>query len=232
MARVKFGAMMVDARGKLGGHVFTKARSGATVRTKVTPVNGQTVAQGIARNRLASLSQKWSTLTEAQRLAWNSLAASTGKTNVFGDTYFPSGKNLFVAINSNILLAGGAVKEDAPSTITMPAITYFDGTIELDLGNFALLTEVEGAIPLGTTAVYLASAPSSPGVFNFSGKQRVFYTLSADANPDPKDVYNAYVAKFGALDLGKKVSVQVFFVTTSTGQTTPRSSMTLIAGNS
>jgi hypothetical protein len=45
MAKIKFGMMMTDARGKLGGHVFSKNRSGAYVRTKVTPVNGQTTAQ-------------------------------------------------------------------------------------------------------------------------------------------------------------------------------------------
>ena len=232
MARIKFGMMMTDARGKLGGHVFTKARSGATVRTKVTPVNPKSVAQGAVRSRFASLSQSWSSLSEAQRLAWNALALATGKTNIFGDKYFPSGKNLFVAVNSNILLAGGTIINDAPSNITMPAITAFDGAIELDLGNFALLTEVAGAIPANTTAVYLASPPSSPGIYNFSGKHYVFYTASAVSDPVPTAVFGAYVEKFGSLELGKKISVQVFFINKITGQSTQRSSIQLIVSNS
>lgn len=45
MAKIKFGMMMTDARGKLGGQVFSKNRSGSYVRTKVTPVNPQTTTQ-------------------------------------------------------------------------------------------------------------------------------------------------------------------------------------------
>lgn len=50
MALIKFGMMMTDARGKLGGHVFTKARNGATIRTKVSPANPQTSAQSLSRS--------------------------------------------------------------------------------------------------------------------------------------------------------------------------------------
>ena len=36
MAKIKFGAMMVDASGKLGGQVFAKNRGGAYIRTKTS----------------------------------------------------------------------------------------------------------------------------------------------------------------------------------------------------
>ena len=140
MARIKFGMMMTDARGKLGGHVFTKARSGATVRTRVTPVNGQTSAQGAVRSRFGSLSQSWSSLSEEQRIAWNSKASTVGKTNIFGDSYYPSGKNLYVAINTNILNAGGSAINIPPADIAPPDVLFngisFDslaGSLELEL---------------------------------------------------------------------------------------------------
>ena len=44
MAKIKFGMMMTDASGKLGGQVFSKNRGGSYVRTKVTPTNPQTAA--------------------------------------------------------------------------------------------------------------------------------------------------------------------------------------------
>lgn len=94
MSKIKWGAIVVDGRGKLGGHVFTKTKSGATMRTKVTPVNPQTAAQASARSRLGGNSQAWAGLTEDQRSSWNALASETSKTNIFGDQYFPSGKKL------------------------------------------------------------------------------------------------------------------------------------------
>src|SRR3546814_3353017 len=49
ISKVKFGALMTDARGKLGGHVFSKNRAGSYLRTKVTPVNQQTSYQTSVR---------------------------------------------------------------------------------------------------------------------------------------------------------------------------------------
>jgi len=40
--KMKFGAIVVDGRGKIGGHVASKNRGGAYLRTKVTPSNPQT----------------------------------------------------------------------------------------------------------------------------------------------------------------------------------------------
>ena len=58
--KLKFGAIVTDGRGKIGGHVASKNRSGAYLRTKVTPSNPNTVAQVQVRSILASLSQSWS----------------------------------------------------------------------------------------------------------------------------------------------------------------------------
>ena len=169
MARIKFGMMMTDARGKLGGHVFTKARSGATVRTKVSPANPKTSAQGAVRSRFATLSQSWRNLSEEQRIAWNNKASTVGKTNIFGDTYFPSGKNLFVAINTNILTAGGSAINIPPADVALPDVLFngifFDalaGTLDVELQS---LTN-----PTGNTALIFCSPNLSKGVFNASKK--------------------------------------------------------------
>ena len=220
MARVKFGAMMVDARGKLGGHVFTKARSGATIRTKTTPVNGQTSAQGAVRSRFGTLSQSWSTLSEEQRIAWNNKAATTGKTNVFGDSYFPSGKNLYLSINTNILNAGGIPINIPPADVALPDVLLsgitFDslaGTLEVELQS---LTN-----PTGNTAIVFCSPYLSKGVFNASGKERFVTAVNLTGTSTVADIYDAVVAKYGALQSGRKIFVKVKIVNVSSGQSSP-----------
>lgn len=220
MARVKFGAMMVDARGKLGGHVFTKARSGATIRTKVTPVNGHTSAQGVTRSRFGSLSQQWSTLSEEQRIAWNSKAATVGKTNIFGDSYFPSGKNLFVSINTNILNAGGSTINIPPADVALPDVLfngiYFDAllnTLEVELQS---LTN-----PTGNTALVFCSPCLSNGIFNASGRERFVTAINLTGTSTVADIYDAYVAKYGALQSGRKIFAKVKIVNVSSGQSSP-----------
>ena len=165
MARIKFGMMMTDARGKLGGHVFTKAKSGATIRTKVTPLNPKTSAQSEARSALGANSQAWRTLSETQRLAWNSAAQEVSKTNAFGDTYFPSGKNYFTAVNNNLRNVGSQILVDPPALVQMPGLT----SVEVD---FDLVAEQLDIVPnfvgdeAGIILVCNATSGQSGGCFN------------------------------------------------------------------
>src|SRR5690606_26146133 len=100
MAKIKFGMMMTDARGKLGGQVFSKNRGGSYIRTKVTPSNPRSSFQQAIRTLLSGFSQAWSSLTANQRSAWNGAVSNWSKTDIFGDIKNPTGKNLFVRLNT------------------------------------------------------------------------------------------------------------------------------------
>ena len=229
MARIKFGMMMTDARGKLGGHVFTKAKSGATIRTKVTPLNPKTSAQSEARSALGSNSQAWRVLSETQRLAWNSAAQEVSKTNAFGDTYFPSGKNYFTAVNNNLRNVGGDILMNPPALLEMPGLT----SVEVDLD---LLAEQIDIAPhnYGNLAdcflVCNATSGQSAGRYNFSGKYRKFNAYSADGLPQNTAIYDDYVSKFGVPSAGQKVSFEFYLVNQTTGQVSPRVTATILLG--
>lgn len=193
MAKIKFGMMMTDARGKLGGQVFSKNRAGAFVRTKVTPSNPQTSAQLASRSILASLSINWNTLTEAQRASWNGAVENWQKTDVFGDLKKPSGKNLFVALNKNILPFGLAVQDLAPEKTEIPAV--LTNTVEID-NTAGTITMESSVIPAGFLLQISATAQLNQGVSFVKGKFRVLQNLPA-GTVSPTDLYTAYVARFG-----------------------------------
>ena len=229
MARIKFGMMMTDARGKLGGHVFTKAKSGATIRTKVTPLNPKTSAQSEARSALGANSQAWRMLTEAQRLAWNSAAQEVSKTNAIGDTYFPSGKNYFTAVNNNLRNVGGGILVSPPALVEMPGLI----SVEVD---FDLVAEQLDIAPnfIGSDSdivlVCNATSGQSAGRYNFSGKYRKFSGFSLSGTPANTAVYDMYVSKFGVPSAGQKVSFEFYLVNQLTGQVSPRVTATVLLG--
>ncbi len=133
MARVLFTAVVADMRNKLNGTVFSKNKSGAYTRTKVTPVNPQSASQTQNRQRLSRFSQLWRTLTLAQITAWNDLAKSQPfGTDVFGNPKFLSGLSLFVKLNSNIDIAGANQILDAPILTTPPAASITEVTVLTD----------------------------------------------------------------------------------------------------
>lgn len=227
MSKIKWGAIVVDGRGKLGGHVFTKTKSGATMRTKVTPVNPQTSAQASARSRLGGNSQTWSALTEAQRESWQVRAKETSKTNVFGDQYFPSGKNLFTSLNNNLLLIGQQPIRVAPTMNPMPFLVELSFTAVASTGLINLIFDYSGS---GVSGYLVCEATSgfSRGRYNFDGSYRYIGSAHVGAYLSPSELGAAYIAKFGALVPGTKVSIRCYFVDSGTGQASPRFTATAI----
>ena len=228
MSKIKWGAIVVDGRGKLGGHVFTKTKSGATMRTKVTPVNPQTSAQASARSRLGGNSQAWSSLSEDERRSWNALAQETSKTNIFGDQYFPSGKNLFTSVNNNLVMIGRPPILEAPSFAELPFIIDMIVGVDISAGEINLTVDVSGSVA-GHALVVEATAPSSAGKYNFDGAYRQILVAITGAVPTPQALHNAYIAKFGAPVEGKKIAFRAYYVSISGGNASPRFTTTAIA---
>lgn len=221
MSKIKWGAIVVDGRGKLGGHVFTKTRSGATMRTKVTPVNPQSQAQAAARSRLGGNSMAWRTLTEAQREAWNSLASESGKTNIFGDQYFPTGKNLFTSVNNNLLMIEKASLVTPVKPEALPFIVEMNATVTVATTSILLNIGSEGNVSKCTLVVE-ATAGFSVGKYNFDGSYRKIM-ISADGEvPLGTAVWGAYVAKFGVPVVGTKIGFRCYYIEQDAGMATTR----------
>lgn len=215
MAKIKFGMFMTDARGKVGGQVFSKNRGGAYVRTKVTPANGQTARQSFVRQLLGAISQSWSGLTQSARDSFDGAVAQWSKTDIFGDIRNPTGKNLFTRLNINLVNSGQAEILLAPEKVEMPfltatAIEY--GGPDMLIGN---IINTPGAV-----LVVSATAPQSAGTNFFRGKYRQigFY---AGATATAIDLLPNYVAKFGVPALDANVSFELKWVLATGQASTP-----------
>lgn len=213
--KVKFGSLVVDGRGKVGGHVLSKNRGGAYMRTKVTPINPQTSFQTEARQRLTTFSQGWRALTEDERAAWNTSVQNFTSTDVFGDIKKPSGINLYVRLNANIELGGGTAITAPPSLATSPEPVTL--TVTADASPQAL-SAVFAATPVPADTAYVIEATSqqSPGRSFLKNQYRVLTVLAAAAT-SPANLLAAYTARFGALVEGQKIGFRVYAIDLLTG---------------
>ena len=106
MAKIKFGALAEDARGKIGGVVYSRNQFGGYIREKVSPVQPSTARQTIVRERVTSITKRWfDTLTDAQRLAWIAFAKVTPVPDVFGNPNLLTGINAYLRLNGALLNA-------------------------------------------------------------------------------------------------------------------------------
>ena len=214
--KLKFGAIITDGRGKIGGHVASKNRAGAYLRTKVTPSNPNTVAQMQARSILASLSQAWQTLTESQRSGWNDAVKEWGTTDIFGDIKKPSGINLFVKLNANLISVGFPMLSDVPRKMEVPSVIITSGYLNISNDDIGFIFDSISAN--GIKALVRATPTLSNGVsfvksqFRVIGNEEVFGTNLS--------IKNAYGAKFGVPLVGANVYANVQFVLPNGQKTT------------
>jgi hypothetical protein len=216
MAKVKFSALISEMRNKLNGSVFSRNRGGAYLRTKVTPTNPQTLAQVQQRSLLTSFSQSWRSLTEAQREAWKAAVTSWAKTDVFGDVVNPSGSTLYIRLNINVSLAGGAALLVPPSPTGAAALTLLTFTASVGGGGVDV-TFLPAAVPANHAMVIESTPMLSPGISNAKAKFRVIETL-APAAASPADVTASQTLKFGALVVGQKMFIRAKFINNLTGE--------------
>ena len=224
--KMKFGAIVVGGRGKIGGHVASQNRGGAYLRTKVTPVNPQTGAQLNVRSRLTNFSQAWSGLTEEQRLAWNNAVGDYARTDIFGDLRNPSGFNLFQRLNNNLAI----VSESQIDTPPLPGAVGSCYATALSFSNLPsnLSLTLSNTVPTATAVQVWATPPVSAGK-SFVKSQFRLITVLASAATSPADISVAYVEKYGeGASAGQKVFVKTVAVSTETGQVSTPSQVSTI----
>ena len=212
--KIKLGAGIVDGSGKINGWVAARNRGGAYMRTKVTPLNPNTTAQQNARGILGSLSTQWSQLTEAQRLSFNNAVADFSKTDIFGDIRNPSGINLFVKLNTNLILTGQAQITSAPAKedLVYSAIT----SVDMDVSAQTTIITLANALNAGQKVLAFATPTMTNGTSFVKNRLRSIGSFTVAGST--LTVTAGYTSKYGAFALGANI-VAGFKLVSATGQT-------------
>ena len=209
--------LLSDARASVGGATFSKNRGGNYIRSKVAPVQPRSTAQQGVRAGLATLAQMWRTLTPAQIAGWNTLAQGLTLKDSLGNSYSPSGIDLFVGNNRNLSSINATVVEDPPAQNAA-----FDDlsplTVVATAGTPAFtIAPTVAAAPTGFTFLVRATGQLSPGVSYVGQSQyRIISHYAATAFAS-LNILAAYTARYGALVAGQKVQVSVELVQIDSG---------------
>jgi hypothetical protein len=157
MARVLYGNMVADARGHVGGVVYSRNTGGAYVRQKVSPVQPRTPAQLNQRSKLAEISKLWDKLTNGQRLAWKDASVGFRRRDVFGLAKQRTAQQMFMYCNLGLVSSGYPTILNPPSNLFVDAIT-----------SVGLVNTTSGAVS-NVTVTAPGTLYTSPPAVGFSG---------------------------------------------------------------
>lgn len=215
MAKIKFGMMMTDARGKLGGQVFSKNRGGAYVRTKVTPSNAQTPFQTAVRGILTFFASNFRALTDNQILAWNNAVSDFTGTDIFGDVKTPSGIDLYVKLNANLAKVGESAISNPPLPSNVSQLTGISVVAAAGAGTVSISAD-QATVGAGQR-MYIEATPNlSPGKSFVKSEFRAIGYTGVNAGL-PFAAGTDYTTKFGNMVAGQKLFVRVQTVDIATG---------------
>lgn len=211
-----FGAVIVAGSGKLGGHVASKNRGGTYMRTRVTPANPKSEDQTKARNRLASISTLWKTLTADVILKWNQACELWKGTNIFGNSITPSGFNLFQRLNNNLVqiaqseITSPPVPEEVPVIITGVLTAVHDGAVKVTFETDPIVTD---------SKIVCSATPTIPASQSFVKNKFCQIGVMPAIVEHVATLTTLYEARFGKVGAaGNKLFVQMVQIVKATGQ--------------
>lgn len=207
---IKFGSIVVNGRGKLGGHVYSKNRGGAYVRTLQTPTNPQTRFQQEGRQVFTELTQAWSSLTLHQRDGWNAATDNFTRTDVFGDTRKLSGKGLYISLNKELNLIGKPRIDDAPNPADIVVPSFLGAIWDTNIGTLEIQSDVFGLLTDPDQVVLRATPPVTAGTTFVKNKLVVIATGTEVS--DQTLLYNRYVDRFGAPALNDTIFFGIYTI--------------------
>lgn len=212
MAKIKFGSVITDSRGTIGGHTFQWTRYGNQIITKPQTAKFQTQRQTTVRNNFGYLTKRWwSALTPTQRTDWRSLAAANPRPNTWGDDFPLTGLALFISLNRRLMQAGFTTIDDAPTdqTVTPPATATLTVTAPATIS----LTFSSSPVPTDHVAYLHVSGPLSPGIANY-GRFTSFLSASGAGQTSPWNVSSAFSSRHGDAIAGRQYAAELRFLNT------------------
>lgn len=182
------GILGAQLSGALGGIVASHNRGGTYLRERATPVNPGTPFQEVVRAIMGSLAIAWrTTLTEAQRAAWDTYSVNVQLPNAIGDPVNVGGLSMYVRSNVPRMQAGFDRIDDAPTIFDLSELNPATGTSdipnqEIDVAfdeNDPWVNDDEGLL------LVRISRPVSPTINFFKGPYRFAGAVEGDSVTPP-----------------------------------------------
>lgn len=180
MALILTGPTVAVISGSIGGTVFARNRYGNYARNRTKPVDPGSNLQNTYRMRVSSAVAAWQDLTAAQRDLWNAKAQTTVLNNRIGQSFNPSGINLFIRTYNLLDIASITQVTTPPAS---PLLSSFTTTAHYWATNGFWIDSDHGDWPADTKLLVWYAFDKTKSTYFFKGPYSHFTTfVAADFN--------------------------------------------------
>lgn len=219
MAQLKYGAIVTDIKGKIGGIVFQGGKQGPVAKldaiadsAKLTKADAGRVINTLPLT--ASIAGAWRQLSDIQRASWVTGAVNYPAYNKFGTAYTPSGFQVFMTLNFQIVAMAGSLLTECPVPVTVPdLIDYNIGWTPSTSINLVFAMTPPADCMLRIEATQPMSLGRAPKNSFYKVIDQLDNTITS-----PHNLFTKYVAVYGAVPANAVLYFRLMNVSTLTGQ--------------
>lgn len=139
MARVKYGTIVTEIKGKLSGSVFQKCGQSLSLRSNPSKLISRSPASMITRNNFRKLASLWHTLDAEQRYTFSANAPGYPTFDKWGNRITLSDYQLFIFINRVLQLTGTEPVSEANPYQNVAATDCYFGTYSISGQSFPIV---------------------------------------------------------------------------------------------
>lgn len=217
--KVTPGPLVGQMSGRLGSAIASHNKGGPYFRNGTIPVTSTTSYALAAKARLGSQSQSWTSLSAANRQAWEEWAAQNPIVDRLGFQRILSGIAAFNQINTRLGAAGQTLLTTPPIIASPGSLLTLVVDGDIGAGDMDLTFT---ATPLGAGQMLWIRAclVDSPAINNVNSLLR-FIGVSAAAETSPFDIETLVTNRFGTPVVGQTLHVFVSVFDSATGLISP-----------
>ena len=143
MAQIQFGAIVVDARGKIGGQVFRKTATGHTLQRKANQGENARVGRTQQFQKLVSSLRNYTNLTASERQALADFSALHPLPNKFGVLRPLPARAMYQKLNANLLTAGLSEVNVRTLTSVLPVVAFDNVSFNVSKREFEFIADAD-----------------------------------------------------------------------------------------
>lgn len=198
MARIKFGALLTNISGSVGGSTFQVNRYGWSLKNKQSGVNPNSSQQNFTKASMRVLLSAWTNLSDADRKSWVDYAAAFKITTKFDSGIALSGFNLFLKYNLLYQLSNHNLADIFNSvTLYKPAVDGADISLT-GSGTSEMLLNTTWSVSDNAWFVNYYFTKPLPASVNFF-KTNTKFVIRANNVDGSLDFTGEYISTFGSL---------------------------------
>jgi hypothetical protein len=190
------------------------------MRNRVKPTVATSADAMAAKNRFAVASQAYQALTAAQKLAWTNWAQSNPIVDRLGMKQVLAANAAYIQLNTLLAQAGDSAISLPPLETAPEPLTSCSVVMDIGVGGCSI-TFAATPLDADDRLIVRACVVQSAGIQYIADRLRIT-EISAKAQATGLDPQTAIETKFGSLQVGDIVHLQLSVMDSATGlQSTP-----------